>query len=152
MTKDVTVAGPPADDMWLASARKLTRTLDDHHLDPLVGLFFPFVGDLVGGLLGVYILGIAWRRNVPKMVLARMALNTAIDTGIGAIPLVGDLFDYWFRANSRNLKLMERPHHSRGHAVWDGAVLTLSLVALLAALCTPVVLFVWLLVWAFSSR
>ncbi len=128
------------DDVWLKTARTLTHTLDKRHLDPILGFCFPFVGDVVGGLLGAYLLVLAWRKKKPRLVLARMALNTAIDTGLGAIPILGDLFDYWFRANSRNLKLLERPTQTTGNTLWDSMWLALSLVLLLAALCLPLVL------------
>lgn len=128
------------DDLWLKSARKLTHTMDKRHLDPILGFFFPFVGDFVGGLLGAYLIVLAWRRNKPKLVLARMALNTAIDTGLGAIPIVGDVFDYWFRANSRNLALLERPDGPSRSSAWDALWLGLSLVTLLVALLVPVAL------------
>jgi hypothetical protein len=143
---------PPRDDLWLASARKLTHTLDKRHLDPLLGFFCPVVGDVAGGLLGLYLLILAWRAHKPRVVLARMALNTAIDTGIGAIPLVGDVFDYFFRANSRNLALLERPAARDRHVAWDGVLLGLSLVALVAALCLPLVLLGWLVAWALGFR
>jgi len=143
---------PPPDDRWLASARKLTHALDKRHLDPILGFFFPVIGDVAAGLLGLYLLILAWRAQKPKVVLARMALNTAIDTGIGAIPFIGDVFDYFFRANSRNLALLERPAARDRHVALDGVLLGLSLMALVIALCLPLVLLVWLFLWALSLR
>lgn len=145
--QDTAPARGPKDDLWLASARKLTHTMDERHLDPILGFFFPFVGDFVGGVLGAYLMVLAWRRGKSKVVLARMALNTAIDTAVGAVPLVGDLFDHFFRANSRNLRLLERAD-SGGNSAWDSLWLGLSLVALVMALLLPVALVVAFGFWA----
>src|SRR5262249_25386263 len=76
-------------------------------LDPILGLI-PGIGDLVANLTGSAILIIAAQFNIPKIVLFRMALNTAINTLIGAIPIFGDLFSIWFRSNVKNVQLLER--------------------------------------------
>lgn len=76
-------------------------------LDPLIGLI-PGIGDLLAGALGALILVIAAQHHVPKIVLVRMSLNTAINGAIGAIPLLGDLFSFWFKSNVRNVALLER--------------------------------------------
>ena len=75
-------------------------------LDGILGLI-PGVGDVVGmGLSGVIIADAA-RRGLPGAILARMVTNVLIETVVGAIPLFGDLFDFVWKANSRNLRLME---------------------------------------------
>lgn len=75
-------------------------------LDGILGLI-PGVGDLVGmGLSGVIIADAA-RRGVSGAILVRMVINVLIETVVGAIPLFGDLFDFVWKANSRNLRLME---------------------------------------------
>ena len=74
-------------------------------MDAIIGLV-PFAGDLVSGVIGLYVIWRGARLGVPRIVLARMLANTAIDMSIGAIPFVGDLFDLWFKANTRNLGLM----------------------------------------------
>jgi hypothetical protein len=132
-----------AKDPWMAPARSLAKVMDHHHLDPILGFVLPGVGDVLGGFLGLYIIGLAWRRKVPKITLARMVINTAIDTGVGVIPIFGDIFDYYFHANTRNLALLERPGDGRGHAVRDGFILALALCCLLVALSAPVVLVVY---------
>jgi hypothetical protein len=75
-------------------------------MDAIIGLV-PFAGDLVSGMIGLYLVWRGSRLGVPKIVLARMLANTAIDMSIGAIPFFGDLFDLWFKANTRNLGLMK---------------------------------------------
>ena len=76
-------------------------------LDPIVGLI-PVVGDAVAGIVGVWVIGEAARFGIPRVVLGRMAVNLLVDLAIGAIPLLGDLFDFAFRSNSRNLDLFRR--------------------------------------------
>ena len=76
-------------------------------LDPIVGLI-PVVGDAVAGIVGAWVIGEAARFGIPRVVLARMVVNLVIDLAIGAIPLLGDLYDVAFRSNSRNLALFRR--------------------------------------------
>ena len=76
-------------------------------LDPIVGLI-PIVGDAVAGIVGAWVIAEAARFGVPRLVLGRMVVNLVIDLAIGAIPLLGDLFDIVFRSNSRNLALFRR--------------------------------------------
>jgi len=54
------------------------------------------------------LLGVAFKERVPKLVMFRMLVNIAFDALLGAIPLVGDLFDFAFKANDKNLQLIER--------------------------------------------
>lgn len=76
-------------------------------LDALVGLI-PGVGDLVGAGLSGYILIEAARIGVPRSVLLRMGWNVAVETVVGAVPLLGDLFDAAYKANNRNIRLLDR--------------------------------------------
>ena len=82
-------------------------------LDALVGLV-PVVGDVVTAIMGAYIVWEASNLGLPKWKLWRMAANIAIDTGFGAIPLVGDAFDVLFRSNTRNLRIVRR-HLEKHH-------------------------------------
>ena len=98
-------------------ARALTRLLDDSiripgtnfriGLDPILGLI-PGAGDLVGGAMSAYLLLVAQRAGAPTSVLLRMLGNLAVDSLVGAVPFLGDLFDAGFKANRRNLGLIER--------------------------------------------
>ena len=101
----------------LAFARLLAELLDRRFtvpgtsirigLDPIIGLI-PGIGDTLANLAGSAILLIGAQFNLPKIVLLRMALNVALNTLVGAIPFVGDLFSIWFRSNVRNAQLLER--------------------------------------------
>ena len=76
-------------------------------LNGLIGLV-PVVGDIIGGAISSYIVWEARRLGAPTWLLARMAVNVAIETGVGAIPLLGDVFDIFFRANLKNMTLLKR--------------------------------------------
>ncbi len=115
-------------------------------LDGLLGLLAPGAGDAVGGAVSVYAMYAAARLGAGPAVLLRMALNVGLDALVGIVPLLGDLFDFAFKANRRNLRLLESyveaPQQTRRKsrvAVWlTFAALVLVLVGFLAAL-------VWLL-------
>ncbi len=76
-------------------------------LDAIVGLL-PGVGDFATAAVSLYVLIVASGYGVPRITLARMALNIAIDYLVGSLPLVGDLFDVWWKANLRNVRLLQR--------------------------------------------
>jgi hypothetical protein len=76
--------------------------------DAIVGLFVPFVGDAVSALSHVALLWTAFRIRAPRIVIARMAINASVDVVTGAVPVIGDMFDVAFKANRKNLELLER--------------------------------------------
>lgn len=76
-------------------------------LDAIIGLL-PGGGDLVGGAVSAYAILVAARMGAPASVILRMGLNIAIDTVVGAIPLLGDLFDASWKANRKNVALLEK--------------------------------------------
>jgi hypothetical protein len=106
----------PPDTASLAQVRRLSRLLDDSiplpggmriGWDAIIGLV-PGVGDMAGVLLSGYIVVQALRLGAPAPVLARMLGNVAIESLVGAVPLLGDLFDAAFKANVRNVRLLEQ--------------------------------------------
>jgi hypothetical protein len=72
----------------------------------LIGLI-PGIGDAIGAILSTFIIFHAARSGAPKSTLVRMMANVGLDTMVGAIPLVGDLFDVGWKSNTRNLALLE---------------------------------------------
>lgn len=116
-------------------------------IDAVIG-FVPVVGDLVSGGIGLFVVWRASRLGLPRVVVARMLANSAIDLAIGSIPVLGDAFDLWFKANTRNLGLMrrwiERPDSSTRNE-W------LAVAAIIGLLVGMVVLVVWLVVTAIST-
>lgn len=76
-------------------------------LDVILDLI-PVAGDLVGTALGAWMVWEAKNLGMPKWHIARMAGNVGIDTLLGAIPLVGAIPDFFFRSNTRNLRIIKR--------------------------------------------
>jgi hypothetical protein len=72
----------------------------------------PGVGDVIASALSCYLLYEASRLGVPRLLLARMAANVALEGLVGAVPVAGDAFDVFFRANRRNVALLRR-HFAR---------------------------------------
>ena len=110
-------ASPPiyADELDAADIERLARWLDAKYripgtsirfgYDSIIGLV-PGVGDTITGALGLYIIARAHRLGAPKHLLARMLGNVVIDSLIGAIPILGDIFDVAFKSNTTNIKLL----------------------------------------------
>jgi hypothetical protein len=97
--------------------RHLARLLDEvlripgtnirFGLDAILGLI-PGAGDVAGGILSAFIILQAARLGAPGSVLARMVMNVAVDSIVGAVPVLGDLFDIGWKSNTRNAALLER--------------------------------------------
>jgi Domain of unknown function (DUF4112) len=108
-------------------------------LDALLGLL-PGGGDVAGGLLSGLIMLQAARAGAPASILARMLGNVLVDVVIGAVPLLGDLFDVAWRANTRNVRLLdawrERPAATRRAS-------GLAVAGMLVALLVVIALAVW---------
>ncbi len=111
----------------LDSAIRIPGTRITFGLDSIVGLV-PGAGDLASALLSGYIVLASARMGVPPSVVARMILNLGVDTLVGSVPLLGDLFDVGFRANLRNAALLDR------HLADPKAVRRSSRLAVLAAI------------------
>lgn len=75
-------------------------------LDPILGLI-PGGGDVVGGVLSAYIMFKAFQIGVPRKTLTQMATNIALETLVGTVPVVGDVFDVAWKANVKNVELLE---------------------------------------------
>lgn len=139
----------------LAALRKVAELLDSAlvvpgtayrvGLDPILGLI-PGLGDLVSPLFTIAILWQARDLGVPRVVQLRMIVNVAIDAMLGAVPLVGDLFDFVWKANLRNLALLERhAAGARGAAAGDWLFAALVMLLLVTMALVPFVIAGWLL-------
>ena len=109
----------------------------------------PFIGDLAGVLASTYILAEAARLGVGRSVLMRMALNVALEGIVGVVPFAGDLFDAAWKANQRNVRLLERwmqePRHAERASLALVAGISLALIALVVvALLLMVLALRWL--------
>lgn len=115
MSRRITTSDPRSGDRlrharrWaylLDAAFRIPGTQRRFGLDPLLGLV-PGAGDALGAGMAGYLLWLAARAGAPPPVLVRMFGNLAIDALVGAVPLLGDLFDAGWKANLRNLRILE---------------------------------------------
>ncbi len=101
----------------LEELRRFARLLDEAFkipiinyrvgLEPILGLV-PVLGDVSGFLLSGYLIVRAARLGLPREIVVRMVVNALLDAAIGSIPVVGDVFDFFWKVNKRNLRLVER--------------------------------------------
>jgi hypothetical protein len=97
----------------VARLKRLEQTLDrkfsvfgiQFGVDGLLGLI-PVLGDVISAALGLYLVFEARRLGARRWTMAKMLLTWAIDLGLGAIPLIGDIFDIAFKSNSKNVRLL----------------------------------------------
>jgi len=115
----------------MESIERLTYILDDLFeipvikrrvgLDPIIGLV-PGFGELITLMLSTVPIYYALKEGAPLSVILRMLLNTTIDTGIGLIPFLGDIVDFMFKSNRRNLNLFKEwrlnPDHVAKKTTW----------------------------------
>jgi len=119
-------------------------------LDALVGLI-PGFGDTATSLASFYILASAVRYRVPKITLLRMGLNIGIDYAVGSLPLVGDLFDAWWKSNQMNMTLLRSratvsAEEARSGKLSDWLFVTLIIVLLVGLALGAAVVSVYLFV------
>jgi len=150
---------PVATPAW---AERLVRMLDDglripgtqlrFGLDGLLGFLLPELGDLIGAVCSLSLVWLALKQRVPARILGRMLLNIAIDALVGAIPVLGDLFDLTFKANRRNLNLLEAHRSGVATPIRPVAYLWLGLAMLLAvcSIAVPIAVSVMLVRWLMS--
>ncbi len=149
----------PSTPAW---AERLTRLLDDGFrvpgtsfrfgLDGVLGALLPGAGDALTALGSIALLVLALQRNVPTVVLLRMLLNIAIDAVVGALPVVGDIFDFAYRSNRKNLTLIQQHGGgARSAGVSDYLVVGAALGLVALGVVVPVLVWALLLRW-FESR
>ena len=152
------MAGEESDrsgQIGLDRLRKLTLLMDQAFgvpgtkwrfgLDALFGLV-PGLGDIAGGVIAVYALHVARQLRAPGVIQLHMLTNIAIDATIGTIPLIGDLFDFVFKAQTRNLALLDdwlqTPHEVTKRSKRGLLLVPLAIVLVFATLT---ILGIWLL-------
>ena len=126
---------------WSDEAFRVPFTQFRFGLDAILGLILPGVGDSALALAGVPLIYAAWRRGHRWRVLLLMSLNVLLDATVGAVPIVGDVFDFFWKAQTKNLLLLEQPHQvgavwaeAKGHIVVLSVVCGLLLVGLIGVL------------------
>jgi hypothetical protein len=150
----------PAQKQRMQALRHVSQLLDSAFevpgtgyrvgMDPIVGLV-PVLGDLISPL---FTIGLLWQSrdlDVPKVVQLRMVMNVVIDTVIGAMPIVGDLFDFAWKANLRNMALLEEHAYEERRASAGDWLFVVGLIGvLLLVAVTPFVIVGWVLRAAFG--
>jgi hypothetical protein len=137
----------------LQALRQMARLLDSGFeipgtpyrfgLDPIVGLI-PVIGDLISPL---FTIGILWQSRdlrIPRLVQIRMLTNVAIDTFLGMVPAIGDIFDVAWKANDMNYALLEQhafEERRPSAGDWLFVIMLIALLLLIAAV--PVALGIW---------
>lgn len=130
------------EDPQVEMAERIARWTDRAMLDPIVGLIVPGLGDVFGAGVGLYIVMVAVQKKLPAVVVARMLVNLGIDTAVGMIPLAGDIFDFAFRANQKNVALLRARHAGGRSRPFDWLMVGGAGLLLLLALALPIVLVV----------
>ena len=109
--------------------------------DFIIGLA-PFVGDLLSFFLSAGLVLTMVKHGASGQVLARMILNVFLDTTIGSIPLLGDIFDLFYKSNRRNFHLLEKHY---GDGAYQGSAWKVIL-PILIVLALLFVVMVWLII------
>jgi hypothetical protein len=144
----------------LEKLRALTRLFDQAFripgtkwrfgLDALFGLV-PGLGDVVGAVVAVYALHVARQLRAPGVIQANMLSNIAIDALVGTVPVIGDIFDFAFKAQTRNLALLDEwVGTPRATARRSKRGLLLIPIAIVTVFAVLTVLGVWMLFIFFS--
>ena len=105
-------------------------------LEALLGLI-PGLGDIAGTLLSSFILIQSARLGIPRVTLMRMGFNVLVDSALGIIPFAGDIFDFAWKANQRNVDLLRAHLDDPGRAKrgdWAFAALFILAVVAVAGL------------------
>jgi hypothetical protein len=123
---------------WMDSAFHIPGLGVRFGADALIGLI-PGVGDTVTSLVSLYILNAARQHGVPRVTLMRMASNVAIDYLLGAVPLLGDVFDVYWKANLKNVALLRQhlaaaPAQERRSRIGDWLFMVFLMLGLIAIL------------------
>ncbi len=116
-SRTIQSSAPAATHPDIVRALWLARLLDDSipipgtsfriGLDGLIGLI-PGLGDAAGAISSSMIVYLSAKAGVPLSVLAKMVGNVVVDSIIGVVPILGDIFDFTFKANSRNARLLQQ--------------------------------------------
>jgi hypothetical protein len=123
-------------------------------LDPIVGLI-PGIGDLITSIFSFLVVFAAWQRNLPKVTIARMVGNIAVDTLLGAMPILGDIFDAAWKSNKKNVALLKRASAEQADGAGlraqarDWGALIMLVLAAAAMIAVPIWILIWLLRHAF---
>lgn len=112
-------------------------------LDPVLSLV-PGLGDLASPMFAALLIVQAVRQRVPKVIILRMLANALIDAFLGVVPIAGNVADIFWRANTKNLALVERHARPGQPVAWTDYAFGYALAALFGmVVLVPVVLAIW---------
>ena len=137
---------------WLDEAFRVPGTSIRVGWDPIIGLV-PWVGGLLTALLSCAIVLHAHQMRLPRIVQLRMLMNVAIDLLVGAIPVVGDAADVFWKSNSMNMALFERhADQVRPASAGDWLFVAGIIAAIVAVALVPLVVLYWIGSMLFSRH
>jgi hypothetical protein len=128
------------DDMW-----RIPGTRVRFGLDALIG-WVPGIGDAMAAVASCIIVFASWRRGAAPVTLARMVANILLETAVGGVPVVGDVFHIFWKANRRNYRILVREKEYPRSKTWrDWVFLVGLMVGIVAAIAIPIVIVIWAL-------
>lgn len=117
-------------------------------LDPLINLV-PFLGNIVGFGVSLMLVIVMWRNGASRKVVMLMTINVILDTTVGAIPVIGQVFDFFFKANTKNILLLREYYYQGKHQGKGNDVLAVIFGLILLLMAGFIYLlweaFIWLL-------
>ena len=126
------------DDMWQIPGTKVR-----FGLDALIG-WIPGIGDVAAGAASCVIVFAAWRRGVAPVTITRMVANILLETAVGGVPLIGDVFHVFWKANRSNYRILIREKEKPRLKTWrDWNFLGILVLGALAAVTIPIFLLMW---------
>ena len=112
-------------------------------IDPLIGLI-PGFGDMAGAVVSSILIARAMQTGIAKSAILRMVINVALDSLAGAIPFVGDIFDFAFKSNVYNLRIYREALRGERKPLRDWFFILFVVLALLAIIVLPIVGLIYL--------
>src|SRR5215831_19389856 len=112
-------------------------------LDGFIGLI-PGIGDMAGAAISSLIIARAMKSGIPKSAVIRMVINVAVDSLVGAVPFLGDIFDFAFKSNTYNLKIYREALRGERQPIRDWLFIIFVAVILLTIIILPIVGLVYL--------
>jgi hypothetical protein len=119
-------------------------------LDPILNLI-PFAGDVSGFLVSAALLYVMAKNGVSRKVLILMAVNISVDAAIGAIPLLGQISDFYIKANTRNIKLLKEHYQEGRHTGSGNGIIAILLIVLLIVISAILYLSYIAIHWLFMQ-
>jgi hypothetical protein len=119
-------------------------------LDGLLGVI-PGIGDMAGAAVSMVIIARAMQAGISRSAITRMVINVAVDSLLGALPLLGDIFDFAWKSNVRNVQIYREALRGERRPVKDWAFILFVAVILLVILSLPLIGLIYLAKWLLPS-